>query len=415
MKARVFLISLCLLSGIGYGATGWVVGERNNGHGTIFKTEDGGKTWIRQTNGVPDVDLGSVSAIDKFTVWVAGNSVDGHGTILKTEDGGRTWVRQTNGVPDVELTKIRAVDRNNVWAVGYHGVVLKTEDGGKMWERVGADVLPDVQLQGLCVVNKNDVWVGGEEYQDYGTIYHTIDGGKTWKREGKFEDLTGVYIIGMYSLNCSTAWSVGHKTTIFKTENGGINWVLQFSGTGFMDANEVFASDRYNVWVVADNGLIIHTEDGGKTWSEKNVFGEAYLMGIDGTDKNNLWIVGIYYAGGVILHTSDGGENWVDQTPQGITGLMDVSFAPENYVVSTSGCFIATASYGTPMAKEVRILCKFRDEFLLKNSVGRVFVKIYYRVSPSVADFIRNKPVLRKIVRIGLKPLICFCKWKMER
>ena len=35
------------------------------------------------------------------------------------------------------------------------------------------------------------------------------------------------------------------------------------------------------------------------------------------------------------------------------------------------GCFIATASYGTPMAREVKALSLFRDEYLMENSLGR--------------------------------------------
>jgi hypothetical protein len=69
-------------------------------------------------------------------------------------------------------------------------------------------------------------------------------------------------------------------------------------------------------------------------------------------------------------------------------------------------CFIATAAYGTEMAKEVVVLKRFRDEHLLKNSAGRAFVRWYYRHSPPVADFIRDKGILKAAVRVGLKPLL---------
>ncbi len=74
------------------------------------------------------------------------------------------------------------------------------------------------------------------------------------------------------------------------------------------------------------------------------------------------------------------------------------------------GCFIATAAFGTSMAKEVKGLCEFRDNVLLKTTAGRDFVELYYKTSPLIADFIRNKPVLKTIVRIGLKPLIWFSR-----
>ncbi len=69
-------------------------------------------------------------------------------------------------------------------------------------------------------------------------------------------------------------------------------------------------------------------------------------------------------------------------------------------------CFIATAAYGTPLAEEVKSLREFRDNILIKTTAGRDFVELYYKTSPPVADFIRNKPALKAIVRIGLKPLV---------
>ncbi|MCW4043139.1 MAG: hypothetical protein NWE90_05390 [Candidatus Bathyarchaeota archaeon] len=70
------------------------------------------------------------------------------------------------------------------------------------------------------------------------------------------------------------------------------------------------------------------------------------------------------------------------------------------------GCFIATACYGTPMAEEVKTLCAFRDQYLLTNPIGRDIVELYYRLSPEVANFIRDKEDLKTIVRECLKPFI---------
>jgi len=69
-------------------------------------------------------------------------------------------------------------------------------------------------------------------------------------------------------------------------------------------------------------------------------------------------------------------------------------------------CFIATAAYGTPMAEEIQILREFRDRYLLTNSLGQVFVVVYYRISPPIAEFITEHPSLKPIVRIGLLPAV---------
>lgn len=62
-------------------------------------------------------------------------------------------------------------------------------------------------------------------------------------------------------------------------------------------------------------------------------------------------------------------------------------------------CFIATAAYGSPMHKDLRLFRKFRDRILLKSAVGRTFVHYYYRFSPPLADFIAEHPVLRTMTR----------------
>jgi preprotein translocase subunit YajC len=71
-----------------------------------------------------------------------------------------------------------------------------------------------------------------------------------------------------------------------------------------------------------------------------------------------------------------------------------------------TGCFIATAAYGTPMAKEIQILRKFRDKYLLTNPLGQALVDLYYKVSPPIAEFITEHPSLKPIVRVGLLPSV---------
>jgi hypothetical protein len=69
-------------------------------------------------------------------------------------------------------------------------------------------------------------------------------------------------------------------------------------------------------------------------------------------------------------------------------------------------CFIATATYGTPMAKEIEILRQFKDEYLLTSPVGQDLVALYYRFSPPIAGFITEHPSLKPIVRVGLLPAV---------
>ena len=61
------------------------------------------------------------------------------------------------------------------------------------------------------------------------------------------------------------------------------------------------------------------------------------------------------------------------------------------------GCFIATATYGTPMAQEIDALRDVRDAYLLNNVSGTAFVDAYYRFSPPVADLIAEHDALRAL------------------
>jgi len=71
-----------------------------------------------------------------------------------------------------------------------------------------------------------------------------------------------------------------------------------------------------------------------------------------------------------------------------------------------STCFIATAAFGSPMAREVSVLREFRDDVLLPHAGGRVAVAAYYRIGPAFARVIAHSQTLKALVRAGLAPMI---------
>jgi hypothetical protein len=100
---------------------------------------------------------------------------------------------------------------------------------------------------------------------------------------------------------------------------------------------------------------------------------------------------------------SDGLANGIIVDPGGIATLED-SFS--SFGSNVMGCFIATAAFGSKFEKHVQLLRRFRDLYLMPNSIGRAFVKAYYKYSPPMADFIAKHDVLRIMVRWSLAPLI---------
>ena len=74
------------------------------------------------------------------------------------------------------------------------------------------------------------------------------------------------------------------------------------------------------------------------------------------------------------------------------------------------GCLIATATYGSEMALEVQQLRELRDNQLLQTESGTAFMStfndIYYSFSPIIADYERENPLFKEIVKLAITPMI---------
>ncbi len=76
--------------------------------------------------------------------------------------------------------------------------------------------------------------------------------------------------------------------------------------------------------------------------------------------------------------------------------------------IKSGGCYIATVCYGSEFAKEVIILKSYRDEVLSKSMTGRVFIQIYYLLSPMVAKLLQNKISINTFVRTKILDKIIY-------
>ena len=63
-----------------------------------------------------------------------------------------------------------------------------------------------------------------------------------------------------------------------------------------------------------------------------------------------------------------------------------------------NNCFIATVVYGYD-AKETNQLRYWRDTELSKNVFGKIFIYMYYKISPHLVSLIKNNPKLKRFVK----------------
>ena len=74
-------------------------------------------------------------------------------------------------------------------------------------------------------------------------------------------------------------------------------------------------------------------------------------------------------------------------------------------------CFIATAAFGSPLAEELNYLRWFRDEYLLRSTIGKLLVETYYTYSPYFAEKISRSPRLASWTRKALTPIVEISKY----
>lgn len=70
------------------------------------------------------------------------------------------------------------------------------------------------------------------------------------------------------------------------------------------------------------------------------------------------------------------------------------------------GCYIATAVYGGYEQPKVKILRRYRDEVLRKTLTGRMFIRIYYAISPFFAKHLKSGSKITCMTRSVLDQLV---------
>lgn len=293
----------------------WVCGD----HGTVLHTVDGGATWVPQASGV-ECRLHCVHFIDARNGWMVGGGYDPYvhrsrGVVLRTTDGGATWQPE----PTALVPLLRRIHMDNVregWAVGdvsplSTSGVFFTRDGGKTWSGAGGQ-LPAGVAAADFLSSAEAVCADGR--------------GRVVRMENRLVQATPTATFGLRSVrdmrltSNGQGWLVGDGGLVQRTTDAGRSWhspaqdVAQGPGAQCdwraMAARE--GPQGKKLWIVgAPGSVVLHSADDGATWELLPTGQPLPLNDVAFLDERHGIAVG---ALGVILATDDGGRTWSKQS-----------------------------------------------------------------------------------------------------
>lgn len=236
------------------------------------------------------------------------------GRIFHTTDGAETWEIQSAGTKQ-PFVSVSCVDPLHVWVAGQSGQMARTSDGGKTWQMLKSGT--DKQILSLRMFDdQKGIAVG-----DFGTILRTEDGGNNWTKISvptgiKLpEDMEGIVEPGdivLYGVTWAGPDFVaisGEFGVILVSNDGGRTFQSHPSGVE-ITLFGIFFVDNMRGWSVGMEQTLIMTHDGGVTWEKKDVKAPPgfSLALFDLEVRDNLgWAVG---NSGYLLTSTDAGETW---------------------------------------------------------------------------------------------------------
>lgn len=229
----------------------------------LFKTTDGGATWIKLGGGLPnDGKTGAVDLVmdptnpDVLLVsfwqrlrqpWRF-DSGGPNGGIFKTTDGGATWAKLTQGLPTGDTGRI--------------GLAVCRSNPKVLMAIVEATFQPTAQI------TENDVRKPNPDYTDMtklGTgVYRSEDGGATWQYMSRMNSRP-FYYSHVYINPFEDKWVYFLTSNLNFSNDGGKTWTQIGGLHPDFHAMWLDPTNKNRFYVGQDGGASI-TYDNGKTW-----------------------------------------------------------------------------------------------------------------------------------------------------
>jgi photosystem II stability/assembly factor-like uncharacterized protein len=202
----------------------------------LYRTKDGGKSWTRlavdMVDECPNVRIPRVTALvvdptDPRIVW-AGVEVDG---VRRSLDGGDTWTRITEGVPDPDIHDV-TINLNGslkVLTTTPHEI-FASSDAGESWTPLGIDGrfrLPYCRALTQKIDDPKTLFVatGDGAVGCAGAIQRSRDGGNKWEAlKLPVEPNSPIWSFATHKANPDRIVTCSHYGELYATENAGDTW-----------------------------------------------------------------------------------------------------------------------------------------------------------------------------------------------
>ncbi|MEJ7616724.1 MAG: YCF48-related protein [Pyrinomonadaceae bacterium] len=191
-----------------------------------------------------------------------------------------------------------------------------------------------------------------------GTLLTTSDGGQTWQIKRRW---SGDILWDVYFADAQTGWLLAERSIhnlktneetrsyVLHTKDGGATWTrLNLFGLdpGMLLVRFAFAGKAMG-YVFGEYGTLYASSGGEELWSARAVPTRRLLLGGSFIDGGRGWLVG---AGATLLQTIDGGESWREHKIAELENarLNAVVFVDERHgwAVGAGGTIVRTADGG---------------------------------------------------------------------
>jgi photosystem II stability/assembly factor-like uncharacterized protein len=236
-----------------------------------------------------------------------------------TNDGGSPWTK----VLDVHVGPVRAVwgsSANDVYAVGGpDGTIHHSTDGGSTWATQSLSAPGEyLNLVAIWGSSASDVYVVGHDIDYRPRALHSADSGATWQTLPPPHHGNGLDAIAGSGPNDVYVVDSG---ALVHTSDGGASWTsidvpalvnaiwIASSGDVFVAGGTTATSDAGPPDGGPHDGLVLRSRDHGGTWDVVASTTTGVLFSIAGSaDGARLAAVG---AGGTVLRSDDSGATWL--------------------------------------------------------------------------------------------------------